>query len=205
MTVNFPLPSLSSPYSANERIAASRWRCSSCIQNDLHEGNEEDEDEDEPSESITRRRLSSVPKLARDLLPSHRGVDPGGHSIFKDLILNDDAPDGTRSLRRRKLSHDNEDGPPIQPVRSHRKKASKSPVQATSPVARPRSAKSTQSALGGTIASDADAQQTASDDEEDGSRRTRPRRSKPKRSNDRRPLAWVDEVSPCASCVWGKH
>ena len=32
----------------------------------------ENGDEDELSESVTRRRLSSMPQLTRDLLPSHR-------------------------------------------------------------------------------------------------------------------------------------
>jgi len=162
---------------------------------------EESEEEDDASDSITRRRLSSVPKLARDLLPSHRGVDPKGHSIFKDLILPDDPPDGTRSLRKRKASHEEE---VPQPVRTNRKKrrpseeASKSPAQeasvtASSPAVRPRSARSARSALADAHDTEGDAQHTASD--EDGSRlKARPRRSKPKRSNDRRPLAWIEEA-----------
>jgi histone acetyltransferase SAS3 len=140
-----------------------------------------------------------VPKLARDLLPSHRGVDPGGHSIFKDLILPDDPPDGTRSLRKRKASHEEE---VPQPVRTNRKKrrpseeASKSPTQqasatASSPVARPRSARSVRSALVDAHDTEGDAQNSASD--EDGHPRTRPRRIKPKKPNDKRPLVWVDE------------
>lgn len=164
---------------------------------------QESDEEDEQEQSVTRRRLSSVPKLARDLLPSHRGVDPKGHSIFKELILPDDAPDGTRSLRKRKASHEEE---VPQPVRTNRKKrrpseeASKSPapepsVAASSPVVRPRSARSARSAVVDALDAhdtEGEAQHTTSD--EDGSRlRTRPRRSKPKRTNDRRPLAWIEE------------
>ena len=50
-----------------------------------------------------------MPKLTRDLLPSHRGgTDPNGHSVFNDLILPDDPLDGSRSLRKRKSSLDDE-------------------------------------------------------------------------------------------------
>ncbi|KAH5433113.1 histone acetyltransferase [Parastagonospora nodorum] len=178
-----------------------QWRCTACIQNDLHR---ESNDEGEPSQSLTRRRLSSVPKLARDLLPSHRGVDPGGHSIFKELILPDDAPDGTRALRKRKASHEEE--PVAQPSRGNRNKqrpseASKSPVggtsvNASSPALRPKSARSARSAITEAHDTEGEAQQTASDndDEDDETRtRSRPRRSKMKRSNDKRPLAWIEE------------
>ncbi|KAH7093089.1 hypothetical protein FB567DRAFT_163159 [Paraphoma chrysanthemicola] len=186
---------------------AKHWRCSACIQNDLHEGSEE---EDEPVESLTRRRLSSVPKLARDLLPSHRGVDPGGHSIFKELILPDDPPDGTRALRKRKASHEEE---VPQPVRINRKKRRPSEISKTSvagpaatvssPAARPRSARSARSAVTDAHESDGDAQHTASDG--DGSRlRSRPRRSKQKRSNDKRPLAWIEEAQG-ASLIMAFH
>jgi histone acetyltransferase SAS3 len=184
---------------ADDLLDVEHWRCTACINNDLHE-NSNDEDENEPSESLTRRRLSSVPKLARDLLPSHRGVDPGGHSIFKELILPDDPPDGTRSLRKRKASYE-EDVP--QPVRTNRNKqrasnASKSPVAgstavASSPATRPRSARSARSAMTDAHDAEGDAQQTASDEDGSRLRATRPRRSKPKRTNDKRPLAWVDE------------
>jgi histone acetyltransferase SAS3 len=173
------------------------WRCTACINNDLHE---DSNDEDEPSESLTRRRLSSVPKLARDLLPSHRGVDPGGHSIFKELILPGDPPDGTRSLRKRKASHEEEVPQPVRTIRNKQRasEASKSPVAgpsaiASSPAARPRSARSARSAMTDAHDTEGDAQHTASDEDGSRPRATRPRRSKPKRSNDKRPLAWIEE------------
>lgn len=177
-----------------------QWRCTACIQNDLHR---ESNDEGEPSQSLTRRRLSSVPKLARDLLPSHRGVDPGGHSIFKELILPDDAPDGPRALRKRKASHEEESM--AQPSRANRNKqrpseASKSPVagtsvNASSPAVRPKSARSARSAITEAHDTEGEAQQSASDNDDDDETRTRsrPRRSKMKRSNDKRPLAWIEE------------
>ncbi|KAF2036667.1 hypothetical protein EK21DRAFT_51632 [Setomelanomma holmii] len=144
--------------------------------------------------------LSSVPKLARDLLPSHRGVDPGGHSIFKELILPDDPPDGTRSLRKRKASHEEE---VPQPVRTNRKKRRPSEISktsavgasatASSPAPRPRSARSVRSAVTDGHEAEGDADHTASDG--DGNRRTRvrPRRTGEKRSNDKRPFAWIEE------------
>ena len=111
-------------------IEAKQWRCSACIQNGMHHDDEDDEKEEKgkSSEKITpRRRLSSVPKLARDLLPSVRGVDPSSHSIFKNLILPDDAPEGTRSLRKRKSSHEEEAPNPV-PARQSRKKRRPSEV-----------------------------------------------------------------------------
>jgi histone acetyltransferase SAS3 len=163
----------------------------------LHAGSS---DEDEQSESVTRRRLSSVPKLARDLLPSHRGVDPGGHSIFKELILPDDPPDGSRSLRKRKASHEEEAPPSARAIRTKPRpsEASKSPVAAaslatTSPAVRPRSARSARSALTETHDTEGEAQHTASDEDENRTRSARPRRTKAKRTNDKRPLAWIDE------------
>ena len=55
------------------------------------------------------RRRSSVPKVARELLPGHRGgLRPGSHSVFNTLILDDDPMDGSRSLRKRKASDESE-------------------------------------------------------------------------------------------------
>ena len=48
--------------------------------------------------------------MARDLLPAYRGVPrPGSHSVFNNLILDDDPLDGSRSLRKRKASSDEAD------------------------------------------------------------------------------------------------
>lgn len=60
-------------------------------------------------ESVSRRR-SSATKFTRDLLPAQRGVSrPGSHSVFNTLILDDDPLDGSRSLRKRKASSDQEE------------------------------------------------------------------------------------------------
>jgi histone acetyltransferase SAS3 len=175
---------------------AKHWRCTACIQNDLHE---DEQEEDEPSDTLTQRRLSEAyPKLARDLLPSQRGVDPAGHSIFKELILPDDPPDGSRALRKRKASHEEEVQPPTRTIRKKRRpsEASKSSavrasVGASSPPVPARSTRSVKSVMTNDHETDGDAQQSGTDEE--GNRpRSRARRSKPQ-GKKLRPLAWVDE------------
>ena len=48
--------------------------------------------------------------LTRDLLPAQRGVSrPGSHSVFNTLILDDDPLDGSRSLRKRKASSEQDE------------------------------------------------------------------------------------------------
>ena len=72
------------------------WRCPGCVNNALEPENTE--------ESVSRRRLSAS-KFTRDLLPAQRGASkPGSHSVFNNLILQDDPLDGSRSLRKRKAS-----------------------------------------------------------------------------------------------------
>ena len=61
----------------------------------------------ENAEESASRRRASAPKLTRDLLPAQRGASrPGSHSVFNNLILDDDPLDGSRSLRKRKASSD---------------------------------------------------------------------------------------------------
>lgn len=53
-------------------------------------------------------------KLTRDLLPAQRGVSrPGSHSVFNTLILDDDPLDGSRSLRKRKASSEQDESATI--------------------------------------------------------------------------------------------
>lgn len=50
-------------------------------------------------------RRATAPKLARDLLPSQRGATkPDSHSVFNQLVLDEDPMDGSRVLRKRKTS-----------------------------------------------------------------------------------------------------
>jgi histone acetyltransferase SAS3 len=89
--------------SLTKHVEAERWRCRSCVDNGL-----EEDTNDKNAESSTRRR-STGPKVARELLPGHRGaVKPDSHSVFNNLILDDDPMDGSRSLRKRKASDDAE-------------------------------------------------------------------------------------------------
>lgn len=72
----------------------------------MDNGLEIDHKNSQPSKS---RRRSSVPKVARELLPGHRGgLRPDSHSVFNTLILDDDPMDGSRSLRKRKASDEAE-------------------------------------------------------------------------------------------------
>ncbi|KAL9115620.1 MAG: hypothetical protein Q9187_007225, partial [Circinaria calcarea] len=78
-----------------------KWRCPDCVVNSLEPDNTE--------EAVSRRR-SSASKFTRDLLPAQRGASrPGSHSVFNNLILDDDPLDGSRSLRKRKASSDEVD------------------------------------------------------------------------------------------------
>lgn len=77
-----------------------KWRCKSCITNALEP---EHANLALDSPTIQRRLSAAAPKLARDLLPSQRGtVKPDSHSVFANLILDDDPIDGSRHLRKRK-------------------------------------------------------------------------------------------------------
>lgn len=183
-------------------IEAKQWRCSACIQNGMHHDDEDDEKEEKgkSSEKITpRRRLSSVPKLARDLLPSVRGVDPSSHSIFKNLILPDDAPEGTRSLRKRKSSHEEEAPNPV-PARQSRKKRRPSEVSKSeaAPSIAPSSPQPsvkntpTDGDTDGDGADEAEAD-SGSDQEESRPRSSRARRSAKPQRKDKRPLVWIEE------------
>ncbi|TKX18218.1 MOZ/SAS-like protein 2 [Elsinoe australis] len=86
----------------------SRWRCKTCVENGL----EPDEDQEDLLDDNTNAALrrSSAPKLARDLLPAARGgIKPGSHSVFNNLILDEDPMDGSRSLRKRKSTTEERD------------------------------------------------------------------------------------------------
>ncbi|KAI9789246.1 MAG: hypothetical protein M1816_006255 [Peltula sp. TS41687] len=76
-----------------------KWRCPTCIENAL--------EPDQANKRTSTRRRSSAHQLTRDLLPAQRGASrPGSHSVFNQLIVNDDPLDGSRLLRKRKASSD---------------------------------------------------------------------------------------------------
>ncbi|KAI0429318.1 hypothetical protein F5Y09DRAFT_310498 [Xylaria sp. FL1042] len=65
--------------------------------------NDNDEVEGDISPSSARR--ASAPQIARDLLPPQRGLNkPDSHSMFNQLVLDEDPMDGSRVLRKRKTS-----------------------------------------------------------------------------------------------------
>ncbi|KAK3384291.1 hypothetical protein B0T24DRAFT_607896 [Lasiosphaeria ovina] len=87
------------------------WKCPECAGGDSDAAEEQDEEHDgelngtvETDDTPSNRR-SGAPKVARDLLPSHKGgVKPDAHSMFNHLVLDEDPMDGSRVLRKRKTS-----------------------------------------------------------------------------------------------------
>ncbi|KAI9675510.1 MAG: hypothetical protein M1829_003314 [Trizodia sp. TS-e1964] len=90
------------------------WRCPSCVEN----FNEPDNN-NVPS----RLRSSAAQKFTRDLLPSQRGASkPDSHSVFNQLIVNEDPLDGSRLLRKRKTTSPDAEAPRS---RSHKRQKTK--------------------------------------------------------------------------------
>ncbi|KAJ9151204.1 Histone acetyltransferase [Pleurostoma richardsiae] len=83
------------------------WKCLEC-RTDFESGsvaNELGADTTADGHSPPSTRRSTAPKLARDLLPSQRGaIKPDSHSVFNQLVLDEDPMDGSRVLRKRKTS-----------------------------------------------------------------------------------------------------
>ncbi|KAI1763911.1 hypothetical protein GGR53DRAFT_496010 [Hypoxylon sp. FL1150] len=111
----------------DEKNIASNWKCPDCAGDDAgsdseaefeRDNAEVDSDNAEVDNDIeisggvddndlspTSTNRSTAPKLARDLLPSQRGVNkPDSHSVFNQLVLDEDPMDGSRVLRKRKSS-----------------------------------------------------------------------------------------------------
>ncbi|KAI1200208.1 hypothetical protein F5X97DRAFT_294383 [Nemania serpens] len=65
----------------------------------------DDNNEVERDASPTSARRASAPQIARDLLPAQRALSkPDSHSMFNQLVLDEDPMDGSRVLRKRKTS-----------------------------------------------------------------------------------------------------
>ncbi|KAI9717186.1 MAG: hypothetical protein M1812_004934 [Candelaria pacifica] len=97
---------------------AETWRCPNCVAHAL---------EPDHGDGARSRRRSSAPKITRDLLPAHRGASkPESHSVFNNLIVDDDPLDGTRLLRKRKASSDEEPLPVSSRKRRRKRSDSKS-------------------------------------------------------------------------------
>ncbi|KAK9415140.1 hypothetical protein SUNI508_01988 [Seiridium unicorne] len=117
----------------NGKLSASSWKCLECSGNNSESGSEADslpEDEDveangeiqdgEVSPATSRRSTAS--RIARDLLPSQRGVNkPDSHSVFNQLVLDEDPMDGSRVLRKRKTSSAEADAEEVMSLRKRRK------------------------------------------------------------------------------------
>jgi len=99
-------------------LDAEDWRCPGCVENDI--------EPEKPEIVAAARRTSSVNKIARDLLPPQKGiVNPGSHSVFSKLILDDDPMDGSRALRKRKQSDESADNQPTTSVKRQKKSQSR--------------------------------------------------------------------------------
>ncbi|OTB03611.1 hypothetical protein M426DRAFT_321534 [Hypoxylon sp. CI-4A] len=127
----------------DEKNNASNWKCPDCTADDAGSDSEaelsrENAGVDHDMEldgvdggdlSPTSTNRSSAPKLTRDLLPSHRGVSkPDSHSVFSQLVLDEDPMDGSRILRKRKTSSV-EDNNEVMSLRKRRKNTSDGSIQ----------------------------------------------------------------------------
>lgn len=103
-------------------VDAADWHCANCLDN-------EGDGAEGAFASVQGNRRDSAPKIARDLLPYQRGAPkPGSHSIFNTLIVQDDPMDGSRSLRKRKPSVEEDDKP--EPRKRQRRATSEAKIQA---------------------------------------------------------------------------
>ncbi|EOO01784.1 putative histone acetyltransferase protein [Phaeoacremonium minimum UCRPA7] len=84
------------------------WKCLDCAASSSDGGSVLDDTEVNgvvDADETPAARRATAPKLARDLLPSQRGAPkPDSHSVFNQLVLDEDPMDGSRVLRKRKTS-----------------------------------------------------------------------------------------------------
>lgn len=88
------------------RADAKRWKCPEC------QSEEESnvvalvgQDDQKNKEGESRRPSSRHSGIPQNILPSQRGnINPDAHSVFKELVLDEDPMDGSRLLRKRKTS-----------------------------------------------------------------------------------------------------
>ncbi|TLD20802.1 hypothetical protein E2P81_ATG08466 [Venturia nashicola] len=152
---------------------AEHWRCKTCVTNGL------EADANGNGEKSSSRRRSSAPKLTKELLPGGRGaIKPDSHSVFAKLIVDGDPMDGSRSLRKRKPSDEEE---PEQHPRLSRKRRRPSEALPTSTVDKPStsatpSPRATRAAMSEEVVVNGDHAVT-SGDEGSLKLRTRPRRA----------------------------
>ncbi|KAI0133505.1 hypothetical protein BJ170DRAFT_606502 [Xylariales sp. AK1849] len=122
-----------------DKNAGANWKCPECAGDDAEsESGVESIPEDmevngdvEDGDLSPASRRSTASKIARDLLPSHRGVNkPDSHSVFNQLVLDEDPMDGSRVLRKRKTSSAETDvDEEVLSIRKRRKNTSDESIQ----------------------------------------------------------------------------
>ncbi|KAI1104926.1 hypothetical protein F4804DRAFT_164566 [Jackrogersella minutella] len=128
----------------DSKTSISNWKCLECAGEDAgsdseaefsrenavvdHDDMELDGGVDDSDLSPTSASRSTAPKLARDLLPSQRGLNkPDSHSVFNQLVLDEDPMDGSRVLRKRKTSSaEGDEEEEVMSLRKRRKNTSES-------------------------------------------------------------------------------
>ncbi|KAI5256748.1 hypothetical protein E4T42_01406 [Aureobasidium subglaciale] len=114
--------------SSDQEKNSHTWFCQDCVENGFHL----QQGVDRMTINDGSQRRSSVPKLARDLLPAARGgIKPNSHSVFNNLILDDDPMDGSRSLRKRKNSSAETDEPTPRATSRKRRRSTASESRTT--------------------------------------------------------------------------
>ncbi|KAK4189383.1 putative histone acetyltransferase [Podospora australis] len=87
----------------NAQNGPENWKCLKCA--DTESDVEMDIDGITDASAPPSARRANAPKLARDLLPSPKGTfKPNAHSVYNQLVLDEDPLDGSRVLRKRKTS-----------------------------------------------------------------------------------------------------
>lgn len=114
--------------------------------------------------------------------------------MFNDLILPDDPLDGSRSLRKRKASHE-EEQPVLRSIRKKRRpseETTKSGVESETALG-PASPRAVRLAVSDTAVESDDARASASERDSSRLRPSRARRPRPNKRSDKRPLVWLED------------
>jgi histone acetyltransferase SAS3 len=97
----------------SERNNPKHWKCPDCyhedsdLENDRdeEEGGEEDEEEDVAKSEANDKPTVDLSDIPRDLMAVQVGkAESDAHSVFEELVLEDDPLDGSHLLRKRKTS-----------------------------------------------------------------------------------------------------
>lgn len=84
-------------------IDARKWKCPECYTEESDAEDNEDDAIDDDARPTSQH--SDMPRMARNLLAVPMGSDDGdAHSVFNELVLQEDPMDGSRLLRKRKTS-----------------------------------------------------------------------------------------------------